>query len=58
MSRDGGRPIGTLCQTYDPRDAVRHIGTLAAHPIKNQDTGEVMDEPGEAEGFQARPRFR
>jgi hypothetical protein len=31
-------------------DAVRNIGNFAAHPIKSQHTGEVMDvEPGEAE---------
>ena len=31
-------------------DAVRQIGNFAAHPIKSQETGAVMDvEPGEAE---------
>lgn len=31
-------------------DAVRNIGNFAAHPIKNQSTGEVVPvEPGEAE---------
>lgn len=31
-------------------DAVRNIGNFAAHPIKSQSTGEVIDvEPGEAE---------
>ncbi len=31
-------------------DAVRNIGNLAAHPVKNTRTGEVVEvEPGEAE---------
>ena len=31
-------------------DAVRNIGNFAAHPIKSQSTGEIVDvEPGEAE---------
>lgn len=31
-------------------DAIRKIGNLAAHPIKNKNTGEIVDvEPGEAE---------
>ena len=31
-------------------DAVRNIGNFAAHPIKNTNTGEIVDvEPGEAE---------
>ncbi len=31
-------------------DAVRNIGNFAAHPIKSERTGEVVDvEPGEAE---------
>ncbi len=31
-------------------DAVRNIGNFAAHPLKDQHTGEVVDvEPGEAE---------
>jgi hypothetical protein len=31
-------------------DAVRHIGNFAAHPTKNDRTGEIVDvEPGEAE---------
>jgi hypothetical protein len=31
-------------------DAVRNIGNLAAHPMKSQHTGEILDvEPGEAE---------
>jgi hypothetical protein len=31
-------------------DAVRNIGNLAAHPVKNTRTGEIVDvEPGEAE---------
>ena len=31
-------------------DAVRNIGNVAAHPIKNQSTGEIVPvEPGEAE---------
>lgn len=34
----------------DGLDAVRNIGNFAAHPIKSQHTGEVLDvEPGEAE---------
>jgi hypothetical protein len=34
----------------DAVDSVRHIGNFAAHPIKSQQTGEVIDvEPGEAE---------
>lgn len=34
----------------DGLDAVRNIGNFAAHPIKSQHTGEVIDvEPGEAE---------
>ncbi len=31
-------------------DAVRNIGNFAAHPIKSQSSGEIVDvEPGEAE---------
>lgn len=31
-------------------DAIRNIGNFAAHPIKNTNTGEIVDvEPGEAE---------
>jgi len=31
-------------------DAIREIGNLAAHPIKNEKIGEIVDvEPGEAE---------
>jgi len=31
-------------------DIVRNIGNFAAHPIKSQSTGEIVDvEPGEAE---------
>jgi hypothetical protein len=31
-------------------DAVRHIGNFASHPLKNTNTGEIVDvEPGEAE---------
>ena len=31
-------------------DAVRNIGNLAAHPIKNKSTGQIVEvEPGEAE---------
>jgi len=31
-------------------DAIRSIGNFAAHPIKRQSTGEIVDvEPGEAE---------
>jgi hypothetical protein len=31
-------------------DAIRNIGNLAAHPLKNKNTGEVVPvEPGEAE---------
>ncbi len=34
----------------DDLDAVRNIGNFAAHPIKSQNTGEVLPvEPGEAE---------
>jgi hypothetical protein len=34
----------------DGLDAVRNIGNFAAHPIKSQHSGEVLDvEPGEAE---------
>ncbi|WP_282040069.1 DUF4145 domain-containing protein [Saccharicrinis aurantiacus] len=34
----------------DAVDAVRNIGNIAAHPIKNQTTGEIVEvEPGEAE---------
>jgi hypothetical protein len=34
----------------DALDAVRNIGNFAAHPIKSQHSGEVLDvEPGEAE---------
>lgn len=34
----------------DAVDAVRNIGNLAAHPMKSQNTGAVLDvEPGEAE---------
>ena len=34
----------------DAVDAVRQVGNLAAHPSKNQQTGEVVEvEPGEAE---------
>ncbi|HYO12205.1 MAG TPA: DUF4145 domain-containing protein, partial [Thermoanaerobaculia bacterium] len=45
-----------LCSTGVPShlaeaiDAVRQIGNFAAHPIKDQHTGEVLPvEPGEAE---------
>lgn len=31
-------------------DAVRHVGNFAAHPLKDQETGDIIDvEPGEAE---------
>ncbi len=31
-------------------DAIRNIGNFAAHPIKSQSSGEIVDvEPGEAE---------
>jgi hypothetical protein len=31
-------------------DAVRNIGNFAAHPMKSEHTGEILDvEPGEAE---------
>jgi len=31
-------------------DAIRNVGNFAAHPIKYQNTGEIVDvEPGEAE---------
>lgn len=31
-------------------DAVRNVGNLAAHPLKDKHTGEIVDvEPGEAE---------
>lgn len=34
----------------DDLDAVRHVGNFAAHPVKSQNTGEVLPvEPGEAE---------
>jgi hypothetical protein len=34
----------------DAVDAVRNIGNFAAHPLKDTNTGEVVDvEPGEAE---------
>jgi len=34
----------------DGLDAVRNIGNFAAHPMKSQNTGEIVDvEPGEAE---------
>ncbi|MGO4348140.1 DUF4145 domain-containing protein [Paenibacillus sp. MCAF9] len=34
----------------DAVDAVRNIGNFAAHPLKNTNTGEIVDvEPGEAE---------
>ncbi|OGO52037.1 MAG: hypothetical protein A2148_05320 [Chloroflexi bacterium RBG_16_68_14] len=34
----------------DAVDAVRNVGNFAAHPLKNTNTGEVVDvEPGEAE---------
>ncbi len=34
----------------DAIDAVRNIGNFAAHPIKSESTGEIIDvEPGEAE---------
>jgi hypothetical protein len=34
----------------DSIDAVRNIGNFAAHPMKSQHTGEILDvEPGEAE---------
>ena len=42
---------GTLpSQIAEALDAVRNIGNFAAHPIKSQHSGEVIDvEPGEAE---------
>jgi hypothetical protein len=34
----------------DPLDAIRHVGNFAAHPLKDTNTGTVLDvEPGEAE---------
>jgi len=34
----------------DSLDAIRNIGNFAAHPMKSQSTGEIVDvEPGEAE---------
>lgn len=37
-------------QLCDAIDAIRHIGNMAAHPMKSQHTGEIIDvEPGEAE---------
>ena len=44
---DSGKLPSTLA---DSIDAVRNIGNFAAHPLKSQHTGEVLDvEPGEAE---------
>jgi hypothetical protein len=41
---------GVPTHLVDAVDAIRNVGNLAAHPIKNQHTGEVVDvEPGEAE---------
>lgn len=42
---------GTLpTHLADAIDAVRNIGNFAAHPMKSQHTGEILDvEPGEAE---------
>ena len=35
---------------HDSIDAIRNIGNFAAHPIKSQQTGLILDvEPGEAE---------
>ncbi len=34
----------------DSIDAIRNVGNFAAHPIKSQHTGDIVDvEPGEAE---------
>lgn len=34
----------------DDLDAIRHVGNFAAHPIKDTNTGQIVDvEPGEAE---------
>jgi hypothetical protein len=34
----------------DPLDAVRNVGNFAAHPIKDANTGQIVDvEPGEAD---------
>ena len=45
--RDSGKLPSHLA---DAIDGVRVIGNIAAHPIKSQHTGEVIDvEPGEAE---------
>lgn len=41
---------GASPELLDQLDAVRHIGNFAAHPIKSEHTGEVIDvEPEEAE---------
>lgn len=44
---DGGRLPSHLAESLD---AIRNIGNFAAHPIKSQTSGEIVDvEPGEAE---------
>jgi Domain of unknown function (DUF4145) len=44
---DSGRLPSQLAESID---AIRNIGNFAAHPIKSQQTGQIVDvEPGEAE---------
>ena len=44
---DGGKLPTYLIEAID---GVRNIGNFAAHPLKSQSTGEIIDvEPGEAE---------
>lgn len=54
-SKDLARQIEEVIDKLPPEiadtvDAVRNFGNFAAHPIKSQSTGEILDvEPGEAE---------
>jgi hypothetical protein len=44
---DGGKLPADL---QDSIDAIRNIGNFAAHPMKSQQSGQILDvEPGEAE---------
>jgi hypothetical protein len=44
---DSGKLPADLSESVD---AIRNIGNFAAHPLKSQQTGQILDvEPGEAE---------
>ncbi len=46
LLKDGNLPSGL----HDSVDAIRNIGNFAAHPLKSEQSGLILDvEPGEAE---------